>query len=346
MTTQIFKRPIIILSAPRSGSTLLFETLSKAKDIWTIGDESHAIIEHIPKFSTVFRGFKSNALSADDADDENIEILKQRFKSLLIDRNGQLYNQDENSDVRFMEKTPKNALRVKFLNKIFPDALFIFLVRDPRENISSIIDAWHSKRFRTYPNLPGFNGEWSLFLPPNWQKLVGKNVEEIAAYQWQVSNESILNDLTTLPANRYKVINYQQLIDDPKNVLAEICEFSDIAIDEQFSQHFQHGLPLSKYTLTPPNKNKWHSKAHLIAPQISNITGLVDRLNTQLVSNKQSPLSVNIAKDLIDSAELASKASEQQKSEKLAPTLIPVSRNAICPCGSNKRYKHCHGQLT
>jgi len=23
----------------------------------------------------------------------------------------------------------------------------------------------------------------------------------------------------------------------------------------------------------------------------------------------------------------------------------PVSRNALCPCGSGRKYKHCHGQL-
>jgi preprotein translocase subunit SecA len=26
-------------------------------------------------------------------------------------------------------------------------------------------------------------------------------------------------------------------------------------------------------------------------------------------------------------------------------TTAPVSRNALCPCGSGKKYKHCHGQL-
>ena len=25
--------------------------------------------------------------------------------------------------------------------------------------------------------------------------------------------------------------------------------------------------------------------------------------------------------------------------------VAPVSRNAPCPCGSGKKYKHCHGQL-
>ena len=25
--------------------------------------------------------------------------------------------------------------------------------------------------------------------------------------------------------------------------------------------------------------------------------------------------------------------------------VAPVSRNAPCPCGSGKKYKHCHGQI-
>jgi preprotein translocase subunit SecA len=25
--------------------------------------------------------------------------------------------------------------------------------------------------------------------------------------------------------------------------------------------------------------------------------------------------------------------------------VLPVSRNALCPCGSGKKYKHCHGAL-
>ena len=44
--------------------------------------------------------------------------------------------------LRFLEKTPKNALRVPFFARIFPDARFIFLWRDPRENIASIMQAW------------------------------------------------------------------------------------------------------------------------------------------------------------------------------------------------------------
>lgn len=329
------------MSAPRSGSTLLFETLSKVKDIWTIGDESHAVIEHIPKFSTVFRGFESNALSAEDADDENAEILRQRFKSLLINRDKVPNKQLPQQSVRFLEKTPKNSLRIQFLNKIFPDALFIYLVRDPKENISSIMDAWQSKCFRTYPNLPGFNGEWSLFLPPNWQQLKGKSLAEIATYQWQISNATILKDLSGLDRNRWKMINYQQLIDHPGKVIDDICKFIDLELDEKLTDSYKHGLPLSQYTLTKPNKNKWHNKAHFIAPQLHNINGLVEDLNRQLKNYGQEQLNCSINQEIILSSQNAAVPSHQAK-----PMQAPVSRNSPCPCGSNKRYKQCHGQLT
>jgi len=62
-----FDRPIFIVSAPRSGSTFLFETLSKCS-VWTIGGESHEIFENIPQLQPEKKGYKSNALDVADAD--------------------------------------------------------------------------------------------------------------------------------------------------------------------------------------------------------------------------------------------------------------------------------------
>ncbi|MDC2888872.1 sulfotransferase family protein [Psychrosphaera algicola] len=146
-----FDRPIIILAAPRSGSTLLFETLMATKNLYSIGGESHAVIEHIPELSTVANGYISNTLTKNHATSDVTSLLKQRFSMGLRDREGRPPNKHQ--AVRFLEKTPKNALRVEFLNHVFPDALFIHLVRDPLPNISSIIEAWQSGRFRTYPQL-------------------------------------------------------------------------------------------------------------------------------------------------------------------------------------------------
>ena len=35
----------------------------------------------------------------------------------------------------------------------------------------------------------------------------------------------------------------------------------------------------------------------------------------------------------------------QQGDAQAAVAEAPVSRNAPCPCGSGKKYKHCHGQI-
>jgi hypothetical protein len=59
MATQFrdrFDRPVFIVSTPRSGSTLLFETLAQAPSLFTVGDESHGLIERIRALSPAGRG--------------------------------------------------------------------------------------------------------------------------------------------------------------------------------------------------------------------------------------------------------------------------------------------------
>ena len=100
---------------------------------------------------------------------------------------------------------------------MFPDALFIYLYREPRENVSSAIDAWRSGKFVTYPDLPGWDGPpWSLLLIPGWRELNGKPVEEVAAAQWRAANEHILDDLGKLPRNRWLGVSYAELLADPR----------------------------------------------------------------------------------------------------------------------------------
>ncbi|MEO1672044.1 MAG: aspartyl/asparaginyl beta-hydroxylase domain-containing protein, partial [Cyanobacteria bacterium J06631_2] len=154
-TLPKFERPIFIVSAPRSGSSFLFETLAKSSSVWTIGGESHGIFESIPQLQPEHKGYKSNSLGIEDADLGTAVNVKLNFSQKLRDSQGNSLSR-EVSGVRMLEKTPKNALRIPFLNAIFPDALFIYLYRDPHENVSSIMEAWQSGRFVTYPNLPNW----------------------------------------------------------------------------------------------------------------------------------------------------------------------------------------------
>ena len=84
----LFDRPVFIVSPPRSGSTMLFETLARAPRLFTIGDESHQLIEGLPQLAPESRGFESNRLLADDATLAVAEALRRRFYDALRDRDG------------------------------------------------------------------------------------------------------------------------------------------------------------------------------------------------------------------------------------------------------------------
>mgnify|MGYP001555303799 FL=1 len=92
-----FDRPIIIVAAPRSGSTLLFETLSHAQSLWTIGGESHMIFEHIDKLNPQLGVCQSNRLVAEDADRTTIERIREAFITRLRNPEGQLYRDMQSS---------------------------------------------------------------------------------------------------------------------------------------------------------------------------------------------------------------------------------------------------------
>ena len=154
-----FDRPVFIVAAPRSGSTLLFETLAVNRELWSVGDESHKHFESIGSLRPS-RENPSNRLTAEMATPEIVQTLKNSFIADLVNCDGKPMEQfsavSRPGEVRFLEKTPKNALRIPFILKAFPDARFIFLFRDPRQNISSLLDSWRSRRYVTYPRLPGW----------------------------------------------------------------------------------------------------------------------------------------------------------------------------------------------
>jgi hypothetical protein len=185
---------------------------------------------------------------------------------------------DPDAALRFLEKTPKNALRIPFFDRISPDARFIFLWRDPRENISSIIEAWRAGRWRTYRALDGFDGPWSLLLPPGWKALNGRPLEDIAARQWQAANDTILDDLAALGRDRWLSLSYQDLLADPRGAMNRLCAFSGIEPDAALLARVAGPLPHSRYTLTPPAEGKWRENEDAIGRVLAQVTPTWDRL--------------------------------------------------------------------
>lgn len=267
---KLFDRPVIVLAAPRSGSTLLFETLAEAPEAWTVGGESHQFIEGLRPLHPVAGQVDSNRLEATHATEVIVQALRRRFARALRDRDGREYIRNPAIErLRFLEKTPKNALRQPFLERVFPGALYVFLFRDPRANISSMMEAWKSGRWTTYPRLPGWQGRrWSLLLPPGWRQLNGRPLAEICAYQWATANRIILDDLAALPPGRWIACEYEALTADTEATIERLCAFARLAVDDRLRQRVTGQLPLSRYTQTAPDPDKWRRNADEILPVV------------------------------------------------------------------------------
>lgn len=244
--------PTFIVSAPRSGSSLLFETLARSPDLWSIDGESHGLIEGLAALHPSAHEWASNRLEVSDAAPAVVDDLVARFEARITDRRG-LRPATHLTGLRLLEKTPKNALRVPFLAEAFPDARFVYLYRDPVDTMASMLEGWRSGRFVTYPDLPGWTGDpWSFLLVPGWQELAGRPLREVVARQWAATTQQLLDDLEELGPERWCVASYGRLVREPGQEITRICRFLGVRWDQALTTP----LPLSRTTLTAPDAEK------------------------------------------------------------------------------------------
>lgn len=275
----VLREPLIIVSAPRAGSNLLFEQLSLNPGIWTIGGESHGIYRAFPKLRAQNAQLDSGRLEESHADPATCEDLRACFLALLRDHRGDPYLRlppdARPPQVTFLEKTPRNALNLPFLLALFPDARFLFLHRDPRQNVASLVDAWQvglrTGRFVTFRDLPGWDRPaWCFVLPPGWRSMRDKSLAEIAAFQWAETNRILLQDLSKLDRRRWFAVGYDALVARPAETLAAIGEFAGIPVAAAILD--QDVLPLSRTALSAPDPDKWrkHETAiNAVLPQVA-----------------------------------------------------------------------------
>ena len=270
---EYFADPVVIFAAPRSGSTLLFETLKTAETLWTIGGESHIAFSGLPQLHPREKNFVSGRLSAEDATDPVCHWMRSLFLWLAKNHQGQRYMQlaehERPVTIRFLEKTPRNALNIGFMRKVFPSMRALFLYRDPRENIASIIEAWDeggkTGRFVTFRDLPKWDRDrWCLLLPPGWQELRGCSLAEIATFQWRSANQAILDDLRTQEGLAWLSLSYDKLINATRDTIDRVAAFIDIPMTGELRKRVSQPLPLSNTIVKAPQREKWKKHEQVI----------------------------------------------------------------------------------
>lgn len=243
------EKPIFILGIGRSGTTILGIVLSMHRDVGYL-NEPKAIWHLIHPMEDVIGSYSDEKgvyrLNSEDATEDVCHRAERLFSAYLSATFSQ----------RVVDKYPELIFRVDFVQTLFPDAKFIFLVRNGWDTCRSIA-AW-SERLGVQVN--GKTHDWWGVDSQKWKLLVDQLVttddalaefaEEImhfdqhldrASVEWIVTMREGLKLLQNSSECVYTV-PFEALTSEPTEVLYPLCEFCDLNFDNTFLNYARHTL--------------------------------------------------------------------------------------------------------
>ncbi len=151
---------------------------------------------------------------------------------------------------RFICKAPNNSFRLFAIQKIFPDAKFINMARDPRAVVSSM-----SKRYEE-------EGEFDIGMYEKTTSDVKfQSLEPIEKFAWFYKEfTDAIEKFSTQNKNSVLTIYYENLIQNPTSVIQNILEFCSLSIpvpiDDMSSTIQQNSLDKWKKNLSQEDIEK------------------------------------------------------------------------------------------
>jgi hypothetical protein len=160
--------------------------------------------------------------------------------------------------IRYLDKTIANCFHLEVLERSFREARFVFLVRDPRPSIASMIEGWPDlERFgkpQLCPSLrtmrPRTVEHWSYPAPPGWQEVIGYPLAQICAWSWRQHVEAVL-DFFEARQHALVRVTYEQLILDPAKTARSLAEELDLTWSAEAEAHaraapLRHGAEIER----------------------------------------------------------------------------------------------------
>ncbi|MEM6579683.1 MAG: sulfotransferase [Pseudomonadota bacterium] len=252
--------PVFLIGCSRSGTTITYETLCASGSYLHFGFE-------IPQFWNSLCGPLTNNWTSEAAGTQDVKVGHRRAALR--------YFYQHLGKGCLLDKTCINTMRIPFLYSLFPRARFIYIYRDGRNTISSMMDGWRQGRtdggfglnqfFGPSPEPVAINdgefSEWHFFLPPGWRDYNSASLADVCAYQWLVSNKLALEGREIIPSNQWIQIRYEDILDQPVELFKHV--FGQLGIE--FTPHVKelcadlHRRPTSIVS-GPPQRDKWRKR--------------------------------------------------------------------------------------
>lgn len=211
-------RPVFVVGAARSGTTLLQSMIDAHPDIALVGelhffDQILRLRESIPEpldgkaIEPLRRGILTcHAVQFVPEIERALDLALPRLAADPRPTYGQLLRRmleafrELRGAGRVGEKTPTNIRYLPEIVALFPDARIVHILRDPRDSISSRI---------RYP----FSSPSVIFNTLLWK------IEMMLAFDFRAAEAG---------NERYMEVRYEDLVQDPERELRRVCRFIDV----------------------------------------------------------------------------------------------------------------------
>ena len=237
-------KPVIIISAARSGTNILRDLLTRFPGLGTWPcDEINAIWRYRNA------GFPNDELPSDLATPDVARYIRSRF-TRLAERRGLDH---------VVEKTCANSLRVDFVDRILPEARYVFLIRDGRDVTASAMKRWVAppnlaytlrkgrfvpgisipgyaarwitNRFAQFADAEGRLGTWGPRFEGIDQCLETHGLAATCARQWARSVQRSEEVCARMDAGRYHRMRFEDLVARPRESIEQLASFLDLRAD-------------------------------------------------------------------------------------------------------------------
>jgi hypothetical protein len=231
------RRPLFIVGTGRSGTTILGKVLSLHRDVGFLNEPKalwHAIHPHEDVIGNYDRGPAAYRLGASDADEAVVRRAHRVFGAYLATVGA----------TRVLNKYPELVFRIPFVRSIFPDARFLFVVRNGWDTVRSVA-AWSERHGTTGDGEPR---DWWGVDDRKWRLLVeqvatthpalqGRREELLgldrhvdrAALEWALAmNEGMEHE--EKDPNAVTRVHYEDLVFAPRKTIRRVfkrCHLSE-----------------------------------------------------------------------------------------------------------------------
>jgi omega-hydroxy-beta-dihydromenaquinone-9 sulfotransferase len=257
-------KPILIIGAPGSGTTLLHQTLCSHRDVAYIthnmlragilrhgrlvGDRRRALLmlQNLIHRDPASNNPLGDALWIKYFGDYNY-MTEKDYSEEMADyfRKKVLQVQNLWGRPRFVDKTLVNCFRVRLLNSIFPDAKFIHTIRDGRAVAFSIL------------NKIDIAGDRFALFDVGFKDILGDKYkpDRSELYNYGLAWAEFVRkgrEANAVAQNRYYEVRYEKLVTEPYDELRNIVDFCELDWYSEFEEKI------------PPTQNmneKWKQKA-------------------------------------------------------------------------------------